>query len=294
MKVFVGWSGDLSRKVASILHKYLPLIDREFGVFVSEHDIESGARWGRELASRLDESNFGILCLSQDNLNESWILFEAGALTKHVEGHACGLLLGGLRPANIGGPLAQFQHRSFDETGLRTLLNDMNAKLDPPLAVDQLRTLFDTFWPIMKAEYDTAVTETGQTQVPETQRPDRELLEEVLRLMRGLVKSGTQEYRIEADYSGVNPVIHLLSLGNGPAKLLVDMYDYEKVGDQVAADGLARLTPHNARVLDEWDILIRSKDNLLCINPNYRSAFIAAEDHLRSKAKEYSESDAKT
>jgi hypothetical protein len=112
MRIFISWSGPLSQRVAEILDKYLPLMIQDLKIFLSRH-IESGSRWNLELARELSESSFGILCLTSDNLNSAWLLFEAGALTKHVEGRACGLLIGMLRPVDISGPLSQFQHRAF-------------------------------------------------------------------------------------------------------------------------------------------------------------------------------------
>jgi hypothetical protein len=93
-------------------------------VSLSKHDIESGSRWGTDVAKKLEDTSFGILCLSSSNLNAPWLLFEAGALTKQFDGKACGLLLGGLTPANITGPLAQFQHRLMEKPDFLQLLKD--------------------------------------------------------------------------------------------------------------------------------------------------------------------------
>jgi hypothetical protein len=49
------------------------------------HRISAGARWANELANELAGTRFGILCLTRDNLNSPWLLFEAGGLAKTVE-----------------------------------------------------------------------------------------------------------------------------------------------------------------------------------------------------------------
>jgi hypothetical protein len=36
--------------------------------FMSKHDLESGGRWSLDLSKALEESTFGILCLTNDNL----------------------------------------------------------------------------------------------------------------------------------------------------------------------------------------------------------------------------------
>ena len=94
VRIFVSWAGNVSQHVAGVLHKYLPCILQNVEVFVSKHDIESGDRWGLRLAQELESSDFGILCLTAENLRSDWLLFEAGALTKKLESRACGLLIG--------------------------------------------------------------------------------------------------------------------------------------------------------------------------------------------------------
>jgi hypothetical protein len=62
---------------------------------MSESDIEAGARWGREIESNLQETKFGIICLTKDNQFAPWLLFEAGALAKAVANtFVCPYLIG--------------------------------------------------------------------------------------------------------------------------------------------------------------------------------------------------------
>src|SRR5437660_11976821 len=111
MKVFISWSGEPSRTIALAMRTYLSCMIQKFDVFMSEHDIGSGRRWSSELSAALAEAKFGIMCLTPDNVSSPWILFEAGALTKHLNEAACGVLFGGLAASDLTGPLAQFQHR---------------------------------------------------------------------------------------------------------------------------------------------------------------------------------------
>jgi hypothetical protein len=103
MKVFLSWSGPMSQRIAEILRKYLPLMINDISPFLSRHDVESGTRWNLQLSQELRETEFGILCLTQNNLTSPWLLFEAGALTKHIEGRACGLLIGSLKATDVSG-----------------------------------------------------------------------------------------------------------------------------------------------------------------------------------------------
>ena len=122
MKIFLSWSGDLSQSVAATLRKHLPLMIQSLDVFMSKHDIESGARWTNELAQELERTSFGILCLTKESLSSSWLNFEAGALArKHAEGRACGLLLAGLGLWMFSGPLYAISASPFSAGPISSL-----------------------------------------------------------------------------------------------------------------------------------------------------------------------------
>jgi TIR domain len=175
MKVFLSWSGNFSQRVAEILYNYLPLMLHEVEVFMSKHDLESGGRWTSQLAQELEASNFGVLCLTQENLQSPWMLFEGGALTKHIEGRACGLLLGHLTPADVSSPLSQFQHRVLSTEGFSALLRDINAKLQKPRDPTNLKLIFDN----VDREYQAALSSyIGEN--PMQFRDQIDILEEIL------------------------------------------------------------------------------------------------------------------
>ena len=82
MNVFLGWSGNLSHKVAKELVLWITQVIQAVKPWISSQDIEKGARWFKEIGESLSNTDFGILCLTGSNLSAPWILFEAGALSK--------------------------------------------------------------------------------------------------------------------------------------------------------------------------------------------------------------------
>ena len=187
MKVFISWSGAASRAVAELLHTYLPCILQNLQPFVSSHDLASGARWAVQLSQELDDASFGIICLTPDNLHSDWILFEAGALTKHVENRACCLLLQNLGPADIVGPLAQFQNRIFSKDDFAKLVSDLNASLAAPLAPANLQLVFRQWWPVIEAAVHHELANAG-TPAISTRREPLNILEELLVRVRNMQK----------------------------------------------------------------------------------------------------------
>jgi hypothetical protein len=69
MKVFVSWSGEPSRSIARALAAWLDEVLPQVDAWMSDKEIESGARWPRELADSLEGTNYGILCVTRENQN---------------------------------------------------------------------------------------------------------------------------------------------------------------------------------------------------------------------------------
>lgn len=186
MKVFVSWSGEASRRVAALFRKYLPCMIQDLALFMSQHDLTSGRRWSEQLSKELEESNFGIVCLTPENLQSPWILLEAGALTKHVEGRACCVLLRELGPADVSGPLSQFQNRVFSRDGLQKLLFDMNALLERPLEPASLQLRFDKWWGDLDREVAAALADPHLSKSAGHKREQADILEELLLRVRNI------------------------------------------------------------------------------------------------------------
>ena len=85
MKVFISWSGKRSQALANMLRDWLPNVIQAIKPWMSDVDIDKGSRWSKDIALQLEESKVGIICLTPENLEAPWILFEAGALSKSLE-----------------------------------------------------------------------------------------------------------------------------------------------------------------------------------------------------------------
>ena len=189
MKVFISWSGHVSHQVALILRVWLPKVIQSLEPYVSSEDIDKGSRWVADLSKELDDTSFGIFCITKGNINAPWLNFEAGVLSKSVveQGRVAPLLFG-LRPSEIKGPLAVFQSTTCDKTDVQKLVQSLNDTGGVGLAEDFLNTVFDRWWPDLEVELkriDDAEPETAEV-VPSSQDPSQrsDILEEVLELLR--------------------------------------------------------------------------------------------------------------
>lgn len=268
MRVFISWSGPLSQEVADMLRRLLPCMIQGLDVFLSRHDIQSGERWGIEIARELEETSFGILCLTAENKTAPWLLYEAGALTKQLEGKACGLLLGELTPANVTGPLAQFQHRRMEKTDFFRLVCDLNKGLDQPLHEDQIKLVFEKWWPDLQGEYETAVKAGRKSVVTAKKRPDRELLEELLERVRTIGGSPRRRSAEDIPISYVQGFVQriLRFIPDSERSLLRKIVILKRTGTQDDVENLVKDYAEDFEGLIDRGLIFRNKQNLVKIS----------------------------
>ena len=124
MRLFISWSGEQSKAVASELQQWLQEVIQAVEPWMST-DIEKGKKWIEELNSRLEESKVGILCVTRSALSSPWLHYEAGALAKTKDALVCTLLLG-VDPSEVRYPLAQFQQTTVEKDDVRRLVHSIN------------------------------------------------------------------------------------------------------------------------------------------------------------------------
>jgi hypothetical protein len=196
VKVFVGWSGERSWQLATFLREWLKMVLQALDPWVSGKDIDKGAGWNAEVAKALQESHVGIICLTPENLQEPWLHFEAGALsTKKFDAdrsHVCTYLFG-LSPAEVPeGPLTQFQATRAEREDTKALLQTINKLLGASaLGETSLDACFEKWWP----DLEDRLRKIQSMRVESPPKRSREaMLEELLELVRGLVRSQSREH----------------------------------------------------------------------------------------------------
>ena len=153
MKIFLSWSGRRSREMALALRDWLPLVLHYAEPWMSEVDIPAGNRWLPEVGLELENSTFGIICLTSENLSAPWLLFEAGAITKSFPaGAVCPLLLG-VDFSEIPGPLTQFQAKKLQRSGINSLVTAINTRAETQKIPDpRLTELINLAWPRLERD----------------------------------------------------------------------------------------------------------------------------------------------
>ena len=112
-----------------------------------------------ELARILDESDFGILCVTRENLEAPWLHFEAGALSKSLEEGRVVPYLFELNPEELTGPLSQFQAVISNKEGTKRLVHAISdCQAISQRSISVLDDVFEKWWPDLESELEKIIT----------------------------------------------------------------------------------------------------------------------------------------
>jgi hypothetical protein len=187
MKVFISWSGDASRDFALFLRDWIRQVVQAVEPFMSDQDIGKGARNTVEMSKELELVEFGIVVVTRDTVSAPWINFEAGAISRSIgTGRLVPLLLD-VRKSDVAGPLSQFQAvDANDHDDVVRLFREINRWLERPLESEVLLPAVESRLP----DFGAALTRYQQRSVSRDDtgalRPDRDVLDEVLLILRKL------------------------------------------------------------------------------------------------------------
>lgn len=238
MKIFLSWSGEASRRFAEVFKDLIEQVCPWSDVYISDQDIESGERWLYNVAGTLEQSNFGIIFLTNSNKSAPWILFEAGALSKSLSDSRLVPVLCDISDIDLtGNPLSQFQYRKLTHDDVLKVVRDVNKRSDKPALWDRLVKTFEAFWPEYQEKFDTLKSEFPR---PATEKNPKSgtvdmvqlqnSIDEVLRAVRG--RSLRPRDRMDDDLSIVErrPIIRFNKIVDG------SLYK------TVVNDGVAKIT----------------------------------------------------
>jgi len=126
--------------------------------FVSSQEIYKGERWRFVSKEEMQNSKFGILCVTKDNFNSPWLIFEAGALSKLEKTYVFPLLFG-LNASDLkDSPFLQFQVVTFSKENMKRLVKDINIKTERPLDSEVLYEIFEILYPRLEANIKTIMS----------------------------------------------------------------------------------------------------------------------------------------
>jgi hypothetical protein len=186
MKVFISWSGERSRQVAELLDDWIQCVIQAVDPWLSSKDIDRGALWFTEINNQLSDVKIGIVCLTQQNKDKPWILFESGALAKGLSSNRVCTFLIDLETTDIANPLAQFNHTFPKKDSIYELVRTINLILNEKgLKDDVLTKVFETYYPQFEKKFKQIIKDTPEEEI-KTKRKGDDIMIEVLSSVRML------------------------------------------------------------------------------------------------------------
>ena len=155
MKIIIGWTGKSSRGLAELLNEWLlRVIQATEPMLLNIGEQSSRAQIPiQDYNDDIDDSYFGILCLTSQNHESHDVLFEAGVMSNLLPpNRLCGLMLD-LQAGDACRPLQRFPLLDTSKKDMRKLLHTINeAKGRKSISVDVLEDTFNIFWEMFEAD----------------------------------------------------------------------------------------------------------------------------------------------
>lgn len=184
VKIFISWSGNTSFEIAKTLKEWIPCVIQSAEPYFSANDIDKGTRWSTDIAKELENADFGILCVTKDNLDSSWLNFEAGSLSKAIDKTRVCPFLYNLKPSDItDSPILQFQMTNFDREDMFKLFQSINHCLgESQLDDSRLEKMFDLSWDKIESSLKGIENKSDESIKKKVNQSD--MLEEILEILR--------------------------------------------------------------------------------------------------------------
>lgn len=199
MKVFISWSGELSRQLANEFSDWIPTVLQTVETYFTPKDIDKGSRWFPDISKELEKSDYGILCVTKENLKSPWMIFEAGALSKQIEESRVCPILFDIRTSDLPPVLAQFQAvTKFEKEEMKSLMKTLNklnekTKLEPK----PFEMTFETFWPKLEPKVEEILQDYEyEDKTSENKRSFEDMIEEILDLTRSIARELIKEEEV--------------------------------------------------------------------------------------------------
>lgn len=128
-----------------------------------------------------------MICLTEENKNKPWILFEAGALNRGLSANRVCPILIDLEPKDVDGPLSKFQLTKMLRDDMYKLLKTINFELgEDKLSDTILEESFSDTWDKFYQNFLNLINNTTREIEKQSKKTDDELIETMLDVIRAI------------------------------------------------------------------------------------------------------------
>jgi hypothetical protein len=218
MKVLISWSGGLSKQIGVVLKDWIENVLQGTEAWISTDDIDKGSIWFGDISDELADTSVGILCLTRENIEAPWVLFEAGALFKGLSKNRVCPLLVNLNHADLKPPLSQFNATLPSKDDMLKLTRVINAENGKQrLADERLEKAFERWWDDFEQKF-AAILKGYKPAKEMHKRPTEDILEEVLETARAMQRS------LQSQWSFLNDLGSSLAKQQAIGNVVIDQF----------------------------------------------------------------------
>jgi len=194
-----------------------------------------------DIGDKLKEITVGILCLTRNNIDAPWILFEAGALSKGLtKSRVCPLLID-LSHQELKPPLANFNATMPARDDMLRLIKTINSQGgEKKLADERVDKAFNIWWPEFEKQFSATVKEFKTTKAV-VQRPVPEMVTEILELARSIHANVQQELTVQLNprsSGGRTRVLKPAFLTDAYIRAIAEQYVAERTDQPIIGNAL--------------------------------------------------------
>lgn len=217
MNLFISWSGKLSHDVGSILSDWIQCVSPTINTFLSSSDIVAGSRWSDTIARQLENCQMGVICITSENINSSWINFEAGALSKNIEQSSVIPILINVSNEDLKkSPLSQFQTLNFSNENILKLVELICKIGNDEISSDRIQKIHETWFPVLKKKLG----------ILDIQKPEQASNEDKFDSL--LTDFNNLKTQFDDKFKNINSILSNITLQNESIELH-NQFDYEKL-----------------------------------------------------------------
>lgn len=150
MKVFLNWSGEESRRIASLLRDWLPEVINALEPWLAADSFGRENRWLEVNAGPFSEAGMIVACVTTANAGEDWKSLDPSKFELSIAESApllVLLLVAGVDAASLRNVPDGASVIRLDRSGLKLLAEKLNSLADQPTDYDVLGRRFEGLWP---------------------------------------------------------------------------------------------------------------------------------------------------
>lgn len=211
MNLFISWSGLLSKEIAELLKDWIKITIQATNPWISSEDIDKGSQWFNKISDQLKTTKIGLICITSDNKNKPWLLFEAGALFKGLNNSKIMTFLVNIKHSDVKDPLAKFNHTLPSKEDVKKMMKTINNELgDQKLDHSVFEKVFEKNWSDFDKSFKQIIEKHNKdiekVSSAETKRTIDDKIDEILNSLR-IVNNQINTLDEEIDFDSFNDII---------------------------------------------------------------------------------------